>query len=71
MKLIESDDPRYFTETSDKDYDRHQYKIVYQDGKEKIVEFWEDAKSIWWNTTPQFLSHIEVLDKNVKSKGFK
>ena len=35
-----------------------------------VVESWEQAQSIWWNSPPHFLSHIEVLDKK-ETKGFK
>tara|TARA_R100000030_G_scaffold95115_1_gene82375 strand:+ start:790 stop:1020 length:231 start_codon:yes stop_codon:yes gene_type:complete len=76
MNLIERDDPRYFTQTSDKPYDRHLYKVVYHCSdfgcEHKIVDSWEEARELWWNSIPQFISHIEVLDKpKKKSKGFK
>ena len=75
MNLIERDDPRYFTQTSDKPYDRHQYRVVYHCGdfgcEYKIVDSWEEVQELWWNSIPQFISHVEVLDKKQKSKGFK
>jgi len=70
MNLIEKSDPQYFTETSDLSYDRHHYKVFYHDGETKVVESWEEAQLIWWNTAPQLLSHIEILDKK-EVKGFK
>jgi hypothetical protein len=72
MKLIEPQDPRYFTETCSKSYDRHEYKVVGKYGKSTIVKTWMEAQALWWNNKP-FLSHIEVLDKVVENdrKGFK
>lgn len=69
-QLIEKTDPRYFTVTSDEPYDRHTYKVVYHDGKEKVVDSWEEVQSIWWNSVSYFVSHVEVMDrKKTKSKG--
>ena len=71
-KCIEPSDPRYFTVTSDKPYDRHDYKIIRKDGETMVVDSWELAREIWWNTPSFSLSHIEVLDKKTnKKKGFK
>ena len=67
--LIEPSDPQYFTETSDKLYDRHTYKIVSKTGETINVDNWLQAREIWWNRK-SFLSHIEVLDVK-RSKGFK
>ena len=69
-QLIEKTDPRYFTVTSDKPYDRHTYKVVYHGGKEKVVDSWEEVQSIWWNSVSYFVSHVEVMDrKKTKTKG--
>ena len=71
-KCIEPSDPRYFTVTSDEPYDRHDYKIIRKDGEAMVVDSWELAREIWWNTPSFSLSHIEVLDKKTnKKKGFK
>ena len=71
-KCIEPSDPRYFTVTSDEPYDRHDYKIIRKDGETMVVNSWELAREIWWNTPSFSLSHIEVLDKKTnKKKGFK
>lgn len=67
--LIEPSDPQYFTESSDKLYDRHIYKIVSKSGETTNVDNWMQVREIWWNNKA-FLSHIEVLDVK-KSKGFK
>lgn len=65
----------HFTQTSDAPYDRHLYKICYHCGdhgcEHQIVESWEEVQEIWWNSIPQFISHVEVLDVPKKSgKGF-
>tara|TARA_B100000003_G_scaffold162775_1_gene148660 strand:+ start:219 stop:440 length:222 start_codon:yes stop_codon:yes gene_type:complete len=71
-KCIEPSDPRYFTVTSDEPYDRHDYKVIRKDGETMVVDSWELAREIWWNTPSFSLSHIEVLDKKTnKKKGFK
>ena len=71
--LIEKNDPRYFSQTSDEPYDRHHYKIVYKD-RSFVVESWEEVQEYWWNNSHKFeLPVIEVIDKpktNKKSKGF-
>tara|TARA_Y100000004_G_C8814446_1_gene369154 strand:+ start:81 stop:293 length:213 start_codon:yes stop_codon:yes gene_type:complete len=68
-QLIERGDPRFFTQTSDGQYDRHHYKVVSKTGESFVVDDYMLAQEIWWNRK-MFLSHIEVLDI-VKSKGFK
>ena len=67
--LIEPSDPQYFTETSDKLYDRHTYKVVEKSGKCIDVDNWMEVREMWWNRKV-FLSHIEVIDP-IQSKGFK
>ena len=70
-KLIEKNDPRYFTETSNLPYDRHHYKIVCEN-KSIVVDSWDQVQEYWWNNRNTFLSSIiEVLNKpKKKSKGF-
>ena len=60
-----------FKQTCDKPYDRHDYKLVYEDGKEVIFDNYEDVQLTWFQRGGYFLSHIEVLDKKQKTKGFK
>lgn len=67
--LIEPSDPQYFTETSDKLYDRHTYKVVEKSGKSIAVDNWMEVREMWWNRKV-FLSHVEVIDP-IQSKGFK
>ena len=69
-KLIEKDDPRYFSQTSDELYDRHRYKIVCQD-KSFVVESWGEVQEYWWNRRGFNPPVIEVLDKPKSNKGFK
>jgi len=64
---IDPSDPRYFTQSSDGIYDRHQYKIVSNNGQSIVVDNWETVRSIWWDS--KFLSHVDVLD--IKKKGGK
>ena len=69
MKLIERNDPQYFSETSDDLYNRHHYKIVTKSGDSIVVDNWLSVREIWLNRKT-FLSHIEVLDVKKNSKGF-
>lgn len=59
-----------FQQTSNEPYVRHDYKLVYEDGKEVVFDNYEDVQRIWFQYGGNFLSHVEVLDKK-KSKGFK
>ena len=69
--LITKDDSRYFSQTSDKPYDRHHYKIVSKT-KTIVVESWDEVQEYWWNNisfNPDMI--VEVIDKPKKTKGFK
>ena len=71
-KLIEKNDPRYFSQTSDELYDRHHYKIVCNT-KSFVVESWNEVQEWWWNNchAPTFNAVVHVLDKpKKKPKGF-
>ena len=71
-KLIEKNDPRYFNQTSDVPYDRHQYKIVCNT-KTFVVESWQEVQEWWWNNcnSLNFDAVVHVLDRpKKKSKGF-
>ena len=48
-KLIEKNDSRYFSQTSDEPYDRHHYKIVSKHYATFIVESWDEVQEWWWN----------------------
>ena len=73
-KLIEKNDPRYFSQTSDLRYGRHHYKIVHKD-RSIIFESWDEVQEWWWNNCrlPAFDAVVHVIDKpktKKKSKGF-
>ncbi len=70
MNLIAPSDPRYFTQTSDGPYDRHEYKVVAKSGESFITDDYMQAQAAWFEKGI-WLSHIEVLDKPKKQKGFK
>ena len=72
-KLIEKNDSRYFSQTSNEPYDRHHYKIVHKDHS-FVVKSWDEVQEWWWNNyrLPAFDAVVHVLDKpKPKSKGFK
>ena len=71
-KLIEKNDPRYFSQTSNKYYDRHHYKIVYKN-RSIVVESWDEVQEWWWNNCrlPTFDAVVHVIDKPRPKKGFK
>ena len=53
----------WFTQTSDKPYDRHTYKIILSDGRYKDLQDYEHMRAYWMQTTQIYgLSHVEVLD---------
>lgn len=59
-----------FTQTSNKPYDKHHYKLVYSNQQEVIFENYADVQAAWFQTPSDFVSHIEVIDKK-EVKGFK
>lgn len=61
---------KIFTQTCDKPYLRHHYKLVYSNNKHVIFDNYEDIQQTWFQTPKQFLSHVEVLDIKQKAKGF-
>lgn len=67
MEVFDKDDPRYFTTYCDKDYDRHNYRVVLTNGKTTVVDNYDLVKAIWY-TDDYDVDHIEVLDKG--GKGF-
>ena len=70
-KLIEKNDSRYFSRTSNEPYDRHYYKIVHKD-RSIIVESWDEVQEYWWNRSSLSVpAVVHVIDKpKKKSKGF-
>ncbi len=73
MDSIDNDkqEVKIFKQTSDYPYIRHQYKLVYDDGREVVFDNYEEAQVTWFQHAGKFLSHIEVLDIKEKSRGFK
>ena len=72
-ELIGKDDSRYFSQTCDKLYDRHHYKIVSKHYATFIVESWAEVQEGWGHHCDMinFDARLEVLDKPKKTKGFK
>ena len=65
-ELIDKDDPRYFSQTSEP-YDRHHYQIVCQN-KSFVVESWDEVQEYWWNNchSPWFEGTVvHVIDLKV------
>ena len=60
--------PNRFECTSDKLYDKHNYKVVLVDGSNQVLDNYHDVWVLWSQIPDQYLSHVEVLDK---SRGFK
>jgi len=69
--LIKRDDPRYFSQTCNKPYDRHHYKIVFTNGQSEVYEDYQVAHSKWFQSPGQFLSHMEVIDIKKEKKAGK
>jgi len=67
--------PKRFSQTSDGLYDRHDYKLLFKNGKSIIFDDYMEAQDYWMKTNPDILDHIDVLDKKNKKKtkkgGFK
>lgn len=62
-----------FTQTSEKLYDRHDYRLVSNNNESIVFGNYHDVRQVWHSTPPGILSHVEVLDKKkmkTKNKGF-
>ena len=62
---------KIFRQTSDEPYLRHDYKLIFENGREVIFDNYEDVQVTWFQRSGNFLSHIEVLDRKQEAKGFK
>ena len=60
--------PKTFQFTSDKLYEKHDYKLVLVDGSSKVFDNYHDIWVFWSQIPLEYLSHVEVLDKK---RGFK
>ena len=70
-ELIGKDDSRYFSQTCNKPYDRHHYKMICKN-KSVVLESWDEVQEYWWNNialNPDMI--VEVIDKPKTTKGFK
>lgn len=59
-----------FTTYCDKDYDRHDYRIVFKDGTSIVFGDYNTAKEYWYLSKTKCVT-IEVLCKKVKPSGGK
>ena len=65
--------PQSFSQTSKEPYDRHDYKLVYSNGRSKVFDDYMELQAAWFQTPGQFLDHVEVFDKKEErkiTKGF-
>jgi len=74
-QIIDPSDPRYFRQTSNEPYLRHDYKLVKTNGDTIVFDNYEDIQRTWFQYDGKLLSHVEVLDhkepkKSKKTKGF-
>lgn len=62
----------HFTATSDKLYDKHDYIVHLNDGRDFVFEDYEHMRSWWMAHSKQgLLSHVTIQDVKVKqNKGF-
>ena len=65
-QCIDPSDPRYFTQTSDKSYDRHKYQINLTNGKSVVFDDYDIMRAAWFQTDSMFLKSVDVLDKGFK-----
>ena len=77
MKLIDPSDPLYFRQTSDKPYDRHNYRLEFNEGNNSIeFEDYEQLRAYWFECARNWKDcKVIVLDKKQNKKksngGFK
>jgi hypothetical protein len=69
-QLIDPSSPEYFQQSSNEPYLRHDYKLVYENGKSVVFDNYEDIQRTWFQHNGKFLSHVEVLDRKKKKNGF-
>ena len=70
-ELIGKDDSRYFSQTCNKPYDRHHYKMICKNNS-VVLSSWDEVQEYWWNNialNPDMI--VEVIDKPKTTKGFK
>ena len=52
-----------FSATSDAPYERHNYRLVLQNGQSIVYGSWEETQAMWWQGGANTFSHVEVLDR--------
>ena len=62
-------DGETFTTYCDKDYDRHTYKVVLNNGKSIAFESYSQMRYQWYQWRNN-CSHVEVIDTKIAPKGF-
>ena len=70
MKPLTPGDPGYFTTYSTDPYNRHQYKVIFKDGRNVIVDDYDLVKAMWFQNQHD-VETIEVIDCKTKKKGGK
>jgi hypothetical protein len=71
MELIKKTDPQYFEQSSYEPYDRHKYKLTFQDGHSMILDSYEQVQILWFENLRNWKGVIiDVLDKDKEKKGF-
>jgi len=59
----------YFTQTSDKSYDKHSYRVNLIGGKSVTFDGWREATDYWMTHSPLGgVVSIEVIDKVKRKK---
>jgi len=70
MNLIQPSDPLYFKQTSDEPYDRHQYRLDFEEGKSIIFDDYEQMRSFWFEKIRNWHEcTVTILDKDVQKKS--
>ena len=75
-KLISKSDPQYFEQSSYEPYDRHQYRLDFQEGKSIIFDDYEQMRVFWFEQVRNWHNcTVTILDKNAQkeigsTKGF-
>ena len=71
-ELIKEDDPRWFSQSSDKPYDRHNYVVtIPTTGKKITFDDYEIMRAYWFQQFSNIKGcTVEVVDTPQKSKGF-
>jgi len=67
--------PEFFTEYSTVPYDRHDYKLIFKNGKSIIFQDYESLLGFWFQYGfKDEIACVDVVDKkkvkNAKKKGF-